>query len=142
MVRRFHRGGQFQENREVGKILNFGTGLAVRVVSKTTSGQYLKSEKPSMTNEQRELIHQSAHLLRNRLTFIMLCSDKLKIDLRDVSTREHEQVFQRMDRVLQETKTELNTLLRELGLEPRSLPTSNSDGSQINGGRIKPDNAA
>ncbi len=95
-----------------------------------------------MTDEKRELIHQSAHRLRNRLTIIMLCSDTLKMSLHDVLTREHEQEFQRMDRILQETKAVLNTLLRQLELEPGAIATANGDGSQLIGGRVEPDNAA
>jgi hypothetical protein len=95
-----------------------------------------------MTDEKRELIDQSAYRLRNQLTFIMLCSDTLKLDLRDVLTREHEQEFQRMDRILQETKAVLNTLLQQLELKPRAIATANGNGSQLIGGRVEPDNAA
>jgi signal transduction histidine kinase len=93
-----------------------------------------------MTDEKRELIHQSAHRLRNRLTCIMLCSDRLKMDLHDVLIPEHEQVFQRMDRILQETKADLNTLLRQLELEPRAGAASNGDGSRLIGDRVEPGN--
>ena len=94
-----------------------------------------------MTDEKRELIDQSAYRLRNQLTFIMLCSDTLKLDLRDVLTREHEQEFQRMDRILQETNAVLNTQLQQLELEPRTIATANGNGSQLIGGRVEPDNA-
>jgi hypothetical protein len=93
-----------------------------------------------MSDEQRELIDQSAHELRNRLTFIMLCSDVLKLDLQNVLTREHEREFQRMGRLLEETRAVLNTLLGQLELAPRAGATANGDGSQPIGGRIEPDN--
>ena len=93
-----------------------------------------------MTDEQRELIHQSVHRLRNRLTCIMLCSDTLKMDLHDALTRE--QVFQRMDRILQETKAVLNTLLRQIELDPRAGANPNDDGSHLIGGRVESDSAA
>jgi len=95
-----------------------------------------------MTDEQQELIHHSAHRLRNRLTFLMLCSDLLKLDLRGVLTPEHEQAFQRMDRILQETKTVLNTLLRQIELEPSAIEAPDGYGLQLIGGRVQPDNAA
>jgi len=95
-----------------------------------------------MTDEKRELIDQSAYRLRNRLTFLMLCSDTLKLDLHDVLTREHEQEFQRMDRILQETKVVLNTLLGQLELEPRAIATADANGLHLIGGRVEPDNAA
>jgi signal transduction histidine kinase len=95
-----------------------------------------------MTDEKRELIDQSAHRLRNRLMFIMLCSDTLKLDLQDVLTREHERVFQRMDRILEETKAVLNTLLQQFELEPRAIEAPNGCGSQLIGGLVQPDNAA
>jgi len=95
-----------------------------------------------MTDEQRELIHHAAHRLRNRLTFLMLCSDTLKLDLHDVLTCEHEQEFQRMDRILQETNAVLNTLLQQFELEPRAIEAPNGYGSQLIGGRVQPDNAA
>jgi hypothetical protein len=95
-----------------------------------------------MTDEKRELIDQSAYRLRNQLTFLMLCSDTLKLDLHDVLSREHKQEFQRMDRILQETKAALNTLLRQLDLEPRAIVTANGNGSQLIGCRVEPGNAA
>jgi len=95
-----------------------------------------------MSDEKREIIDQSAHELRNRLTFIMLCSDMLKLDLQDVLTREHEREFQRMGRLLQETRAVLNTLLGQLELEPGTIPAPNGDGLQLIGDRLEPDNAA
>lgn len=76
------------------------------------------------------------------MTFIVLCSDLLKLDLRDVLTQENEQEFQRMDRLLQETQAVLNALLRRLELEPRAVAAPNGDGSQLTSGRVEPDNAA
>ena len=94
-----------------------------------------------MTDEQRELIHQSAHRLRSRLTFIMLCSHTLKLDLRDVLTKDNEREFQQMDRVLEETKAVLNTLLKQLEPEPRPMATLNGDRSELIGVRVEPGNA-
>jgi hypothetical protein len=74
-------------------------------------------EKPPMTDEQRALIYQSAYRLRSRLTLMMLCSHTLKLDLRDVLTRDHEKEFQQMDRILDEAKAVLNTLLKQLEQE-------------------------
>ena len=95
-----------------------------------------------MTDEQRKVSLQSAHRLRNRLTFIMLCSDTLKLELRGVLSRQHEQEFQEMDRVIEETKALLNTLLRQFDLEPRVSATSNGACSQLIGGPVEPDSAA
>jgi len=95
-----------------------------------------------MTDEKKKLIDQSAYRLRNQLTFIMLCCDTLKLDLHDVLTREHKQEFQRMDRILQETKAALNTLLQQLELEPKVIATANGNGSQLIGCRVEPANAA
>ena len=95
-----------------------------------------------MTDEKSELIQQSAHRLRNRLTCIMLCSDTLRLDLHGVLTPEHDQAFQRLDRILQETKTVLNTLLRQVEIEPSAIEAPGGYGSQVIGGRFQPDNAA
>jgi len=95
-----------------------------------------------MTDKKSELIHQSAHRLRNRLTCIMLCSDTLRLDLQGVLTPEHDQAFKRLDRILQETKTVLNTLLRQVELGPNAIAAPDGFGSQLIGGRVQPDSAA
>ena len=95
-----------------------------------------------MTDERRELIHQSAHRLRSRLTFVMLCSHTLKLDLRDVLTEDNEREFQEMDRVLEETKTVLNTLLKQLDPEPKAITAPNGDRSELIGVRIQLGEAA
>jgi hypothetical protein len=66
-----------------------------------------------MTDDQRKAIRDSAHQLRSRLTFIMLCSHTLKLDLHDALSLKHEEEFHKMDIVLEETKAVLNTLLRQ-----------------------------
>lgn len=99
-------------------------------------------ETPSMTDEQRQLIHQSANRLRSRLMFIMLCSHTLKLDLHDVLTQDNEREFQQMDRVLEETKAILNTLLRQLEPEPQTVDAPKGDCSQFVGGWAEPGDAA
>jgi hypothetical protein len=94
-----------------------------------------------MTDEQRQLIHQSANRLRSRLMFIMLCSHTLKLDLHDVLTQDNEREFQQMDRVLEETKAILNTLLRQLEPEPKT-DAPKDDCVQLTGGRAEPGAAA
>ena len=95
-----------------------------------------------MTDEQRALIEQSAYRLRSRLTFIMLCSHTLKLDLRDVLTPDHELEFQQMDRILEEAKAVLNTLLKQLELEPKAATAPKGELPQLIGGRVEPDNVA
>ena len=95
-----------------------------------------------MTDEQRQHIHQSANRLRSRLMFIMLCSHTLKLDLHDVLTQDNEREFQQMDRVLEETKAILNTLLRQLEPEPITVDLPKDDCSQLTGGRAEPGDAA
>ena len=95
-----------------------------------------------MTDEQRQLIHQCANRLRSRLMFIMLCSHTLKLDLHDVLTQDNEREFQQMDRVLEETKAVLNTLLRQIESEPNAMDAPKDDRSQLVGGRADPGDAA
>ena len=95
-----------------------------------------------MTDEQRQLIHQSANRLRSRLMFIMLCSHTLKLDLHAVLTQDNEREFQQMDRVLEETKAVLNTLLRQIEPEPNAMDAPKDDCSQLVGGRADPGDAA
>ena len=95
-----------------------------------------------MTDEQRQLIHQSAGRLRSRLMFIMLCSHTLKLDLHDVLTQDNEREFQQMDRVLEETKAILNTLLRQLEPEPKTADASKGDCSELTGDRAEPGDTA
>ena len=63
-----------------------------------------QEEKTLMNDNQRQVIRDSAHRLRSRLTFIMLCSHTLKLDLHDVLSLKHENEFHKMDRVLEEIK--------------------------------------
>jgi len=95
-----------------------------------------------MTDEQRQLIHQSAGRLRSRLMFIMLCSHTLKHDLHDVLTQDNEREFQQMDRVLEETKAILNTLLRQLEPEPKTADAPKDDCPQCTGGWAETGDAA
>jgi len=95
-----------------------------------------------MTDEQRQLIHQSANRLRSRLMFIMLCSHTLKLDLHDVLTQDNEREFQQMDRVLEETKAVLNTLLRQIEPEPNAMDAPKDDCSQLVGRRADRGDAA
>ena len=95
-----------------------------------------------MTDEQRQLIHQSANRLRSGLMFIMLCSHTLKLDLHDVLTQGNEREFQQMDRVLEETKAILNTLLRQLEPEPKTADAPKDDCAQLTGCRAERGDAA
>ena len=80
-----------------------------------------------MNDNQREAIRDSARGLRSRLTFIMLCSHALKLDLHDVLSLKHEDEFRKMDRVLEEIKTVLNALLKQFEQLPNeaAIPTGN-----------------
>jgi hypothetical protein len=66
-----------------------------------------------MTDDQRQVIRDSAHCLRSRLTYIMLWSRTLQLDLHDVLSSKHEAEFHKMDLVLEETQTALNRLLKQ-----------------------------
>jgi len=74
--------------------------------------------------------------------FIMLCSHTLKHDLHDVLTQDNEREFQQMDRVLEETKAVLNTLLRQIESEPNAMDAPKDDCSQLVGSRADPGDAA
>jgi hypothetical protein len=91
-----------------------------------------------MTDGQRALIYQSAYRLRSRLTLMMLCSHTLKLDLRDVLTRDHDKEFQQMDRILDEAKAVLNTLLRQLEHEPTEAPSTHRNSMKPRNGRVEP----
>ena len=86
-----------------------------------------------MNDNQRNAVRDSAHRLRSRLTFIMLCSHTLKLDLRDVLTCEHEAEFHKMDSVLEETKAVLNTLLRQFEQLAKKAAIPTGDDGEIIG---------
>jgi hypothetical protein len=95
-----------------------------------------------MTDEELALIHECAYRLRGRLTLIMLCSHTLKLDLRDVLTWDHQQEFQQMDRVLDEAKALLNTLLRQVEAERGAAAPPKGEPARLMGGRVGPENVA
>ena len=80
-----------------------------------------------MNDNQRQAIRDSAHRLRSRLTFIMLCSHALKLDLNDVLSLKHEEEFHKMDRVLEEIKTVLDALLKQFEQPPKDTATPAGD---------------
>ena len=86
-----------------------------------------------MNDSQRKTIRDSAHRLRSRLTFIMLCSHALKLDLHDVLSLKHEEEFDRMDRVLEEIKTVLNALLKHFEQPPKEGAIPAGDNTEIIG---------
>ena len=90
-----------------------------------------------MNDDPRKAIRDSAHRLRSRLTFIMLCSHMLKLDLRDVLSLKHEAEFHKMDLVLEETKAVLNTLLRQCEQLPTKIAIRNGDETRIIGARTE-----
>jgi hypothetical protein len=56
-----------------------------------------------MTEELRQLIRDSAHRLRSRLTYILLCAHTLKLDLRGNLSSAQLAEFQQLDSVVEET---------------------------------------
>jgi hypothetical protein len=88
-----------------------------------------------MTDDQRKAIRDSAHQLRSRLTFIMLCSHTLKLDLHDALSLKHEEEFHKMDIVLEETKAVLNTLLRQCEQLPAKTAIQTGGDARIIGAR-------
>lgn len=95
-----------------------------------------------MTDDERALIHQCAYRLRGRLTLIMLCSHTLKLDLGHVLTWDHKQEFQQMDRILEEAKALLSTLLRQLDAEPGAADAPTADPARLIGGGVEPESVA
>ena len=95
-----------------------------------------------MNDIERKAIRDSAHRLRSRLTFIMLCSHTLKLDLRDVLTCEHEEEFHKMDSVLEETKAVLNTLLKQFEQLSKKAAIPTGDEARIIGARTESEDAA
>ena len=86
-----------------------------------------------MNDNQRQTIRDSARRLRSRLTFIMLCSHALKLDLHDVLSLKHEEEFHKMDRVLEEIKTVLDALLKQFEQPPKETATPAGDEAAIIG---------
>jgi signal transduction histidine kinase len=78
-----------------------------------------------MTEERRQLIRDSAHRLRSRLTYILLCAHTLKLDLRDKLSSAQSAEFQQLHSVVEETKAVLQTLLKQLEPELNVRPTKN-----------------
>jgi hypothetical protein len=69
---------------------------------------------------------------------MMLCSHTLKLDLRDVLTRDHEKEFQQMDRILDEAKAVLNTLLKQLENDSIEAPSVKRDSARSVTARVQP----
>jgi hypothetical protein len=65
-----------------------------------------------MTEPQRQHIRDCAHRLRSRLTYIMLCSHTLRLDLGAVLSQAHDEDFARMADALEATCSDLNLLLK------------------------------
>jgi hypothetical protein len=80
-----------------------------------------------MTYDQRQSIRDSAHCLRSRLTYIMLWSRTLQLDLHDVLSWQHEAEFDKMEIALEETKFALNTLLKQFDQLAKILSTPTDD---------------
>lgn len=76
-----------------------------------------------MTDKQRQTIRDSAHLLRSRLTYLLLCSHALKLDLAGKLSHDQEAEFQQLDTVLEETKATLQIFLKQIepALTARSI---------------------
>lgn len=95
-----------------------------------------------MNDNQRQVIRDSAHRLRSGLTYVMLCSHTLKLDLRDVLSPRHAEEFRKMASVLEETKAVLNALLMPFEQLPRKAVTPASGDGLMIGVRTESKNAA
>jgi hypothetical protein len=89
-----------------------------------------------MTDQRRQAIRESAHRLRSRLTYLLLCSHGLKSDLRGKLTPNELAEFQQLANVLEETKAVLQALLKELEPELRDRVTHQADSQMIGVARI------
>jgi hypothetical protein len=84
-----------------------------------------------MTDQRRQAIRESAHRLRSRLTYLLLCSHGLRSDLRGKLTHNELAEFQQLANVLEETKAVLQALLKELEPELRARVTKPDDVQMI-----------
>jgi hypothetical protein len=80
-----------------------------------------------MTEQRRQTIRDSAHCLRSRLTYILLCSHTLRAQLGGKLSSADVAEFQQLDNVLEETKTTLQKFLRQLEPELRRRPVHDLD---------------
>jgi hypothetical protein len=86
-----------------------------------------------MNDNERNAIRDSTRRLRSRLTYIMLCSYALRLDLRDVLSIKQEEEFDKMDSVLEEIKTVLNALLKHFEPLPKKAAIPAGDNTEIIG---------
>jgi hypothetical protein len=94
-----------------------------------------------MTEERCQLIRDSAHRLRSRLTYILLCAHTLKLDLRGNLSSAQLAEFQQLDSVVEETKAVLQVLLKQLEPELNVRPTK-SEGAPLIASSTSTGNAA
>jgi hypothetical protein len=95
-----------------------------------------------MNDNQRNAIRDSAQRLRSRLTYIMLCSHALKLDLRGVLSLKHQEEFDKMDSVLEEIKTVLNALPKHFEQPSKKTDIPTGDEGEIIGARTDSQDAA
>jgi len=95
-----------------------------------------------MTENQRQLIRDCAHRLRSRLTYVMLCSHTIKLDLHNLLSREHEEDFRKMAEAPEATRRDLNTLLKQFDQIPQKAEVPDGDEPQTIGAHTESENAA
>ena len=83
-----------------------------------------------MKNVRRETAREAAHRVRSRLTFVLLCSHTLQLDLRERLKPEHHEQFRQMDRALEETRAALRKCLREVERRPSPPLKPSADPTQ------------
>jgi len=88
-----------------------------------------------MTENQRQVIHDCAHRLRSRLTYIMLCSHTMKLDLHNRLSSEHEEEFRKMADALEATRRDLNILLKQFEKTPKKGEVQAGDEPRTIGAR-------
>jgi hypothetical protein len=84
-----------------------------------------------MTEQRRQAARDSAHRLRSRLTYLLLCSHTLKSDLRDRLSAEERAELQQLEGVVHETKALLQTLLKQFEPELKTPGIKNMGGQMI-----------
>jgi hypothetical protein len=65
-----------------------------------------------MTEYQQQCMRDCAHRLRSRLSYIMLCSHTLRLDLGARLSPAHDEDFTRIADALEATRSDLNSLLK------------------------------